>query len=46
MYTIKAYYNDQGKRTGWAIWWNDREIVDVWPTKRQAQVWIDKASDK
>lgn len=44
-YVILPYYNADGKRIGWAIWWAEREIVDVWPTKKQAQEWVSRASD-
>lgn len=41
--TVKAWFNDEGKRTGWAIWEGDNHVVDIWPTKRQALEWIKRA---
>lgn len=44
MFTIKAYYNEDGKRVGWAIYEGETFIVDVWPTKKQAQAWVKQAT--
>lgn len=43
-YTVKAWYDENDKRTGWAVWYKGDFVVDIFPTKKQAVQWINKAN--
>ena len=41
-YKITQWFNETGRRAGWLISDANGAMVDIWPTKKQAQEWVRK----
>lgn len=43
-YTIEKWFNEAGRFDGWLVSDANGTMIDIWPTKKQAQDWVARAS--